>query len=163
MGEFSVKNLNPRDGFIPVVIAACSSIVAPLVLFTIILSEYSVSLTRHDTQTLVTFVISAMILGGSLTIAAYLYCCYPVGARSRLVLGVVSGALVVAYPLVVLLVGDLGTVVSTLGIRVDPKYVAMIVAYGSVPLLFNAFAEYEVSRRKWLESSRLDEAAVSAK
>lgn len=152
MGEFSLKNLDMRNGLVVALIAAGSSIVLPIVLFLAIKSEHLGSLTHHDVLSLDIFVISAVIIGAVVTSAIYLYCGYPAGTKSRLLMGILSGALLAAYSFVALLASGLNSVIQDIGIRLDLKYVAVMVAYGSVPLVFIAAVGYLNSRKEWLES-----------
>jgi len=153
LGEFSARNLKLCGGVPWALIAAISSVALPVALYYGIRGRYAESLTQHDAQVLYAFFLYAVILGAAVTVTIYLYGCYPRGTRSRLLFGTMSGALIVAYAFMVLVTSGLMPVFSDNGIPLDTKYVALMVAYASVPLIFSAGAEYITSRKKWLEST----------
>lgn len=153
MGDFSFDNLRVRDGVKGAVVAASSLVAVPYVLYFVIRDMSAGSLTSHDFQALSAFILYAIILGAAVTVTIYLYGCYPRGSESRLLFGMSSGALIVAYSFIALVMSGLSPVFSDIGIQLDTKYVALMVAYASAPLMFSAVAEFVASRKSWLESA----------
>lgn len=153
MGEFSAKNLKCSGGVLGALMAACPFVAVPVALYTVIRSVYAESLTPQDAEALYAFFLYAVIFGAAVTAAAYVYGCYPRGTRSRLLFGVLSGALIAFYAFMVFVASGLTPVFADYGIPLDTKYFALMVAFVSVPLLFSAGAEYILSRKKWLESA----------
>jgi hypothetical protein len=127
--------------------------VVPYVLFFAIRYLSSESLSSVDLNALTAFARIAILLGTAVTIAIYLWGCYPKGSRSRLFFGLLSATLIVVYSITALGLSGLNPLLSDSGIRIDMKYVALIVAYAAVPLMFEAIVEFAVSRRSWLEST----------
>lgn len=154
MGEFSVKALNVRDGIIGALVAAGSLIAVPFGLSSVIRTKYAGSLTPDDLHALSALVLYAVVFGAAVTATMYLYGCYPKGTKSRMFFGMVSGILIVIYSFMVLVLSGLTPVLMDIGIRLDTKYAALMVAYASVPLVFSAGGDYISSRKKWLESAR---------
>lgn len=152
MGEFSFDNMNVRDGIKGAAAADISLTVVPYVLFFVIKETSAASLTSHDLQVLTLFAQCAILLGTAVTVSIYLYGCYPKGSKSRLLFGMSSGALIIAYSLIALVMSGLTPVLSGIGVPLDMKYVALIVAYASAPLMFSAVAEFVASRGRWLET-----------
>ena len=154
MGEFSAQNLKVSGGVIGALVAACALIVVPFGLYSAIRSMYSGSLTTHDVRALSFFLLSAVTLGVAITVTMYFHGSYPRGSKSRLFFGMTSGTLVVVYSIVVLVLSGLTSVLEDIGLRLDTKYVALMIAYASVPLMISAGGVYISWRKKWQESVR---------
>jgi hypothetical protein len=155
LGEFSAKNLESSGGIAGALIAAILFVAVPVILYAVTRGGYSRLLTPNDAQALDTFFAYALILGTTITVTISLYCGYPKGARSRLFFGTLSGALIIAYAFIVLVMSGLTLIFTDRGIPLDTKYFALMVADASVILILNTAAEYSASRKRWLKSGRL--------
>lgn len=152
MGEFSPKDWRIESGAIVAGIAAGLLVVVPLVLFFLIRSGFSGSLTHHGIQALSLFLLYALILGASISLTLFLYGCYKKGTRSRLLFGVASGALIALYSFLVLVASGLTSALSDIGLHLDTAFAALMVIYASVIVMFSVCGEYLASRRAWQDS-----------
>ena len=152
--EFSLNDLDVKDGCTKAALAAALMIAAPIALSSIVRERFAGSLTPHDLEVLSDFVLYAVIVGLAVTIAAFLYGGYRKGTRSRLSFGIVTGILIVLYSFTVLVAGGLTPVLSDIGLELDMTYVALMISYASVIVVFGAFGDYIESRKKWKASSK---------
>lgn len=157
MGEFSAKNLSVYDGVTTGLAAAGTLIGVPFIISLLLRSRVAGSLPQQDLHSLSTFFLLAVILGVAASIAVCLYDCYPKGTKSRLLFGMLSGALIIVYSFSVLIASGFPRVLSAIGLKLDMIYPALVVTYASVFLMFSFGGEYISSREKWLKKMKAAE------
>ena len=158
MGEFSTKEWKVKDGIKPAAIAAGILIAVPFVLSYLIQRSYSTSLIQSDLRILSDFFLYALILGAAVSVAAFAYGCYQKGTRSRLTFGLVSAALIIIYSYVLLIMSGLNSVFTDIGLHLDTGYLALLVGFASVLVMFSVGGEYIAWRGSWLHSVGIDKA-----
>ena len=133
-------------------VAAGVLIAVPCALSYIVRDRFAESLTSHGDHALSAFLLFALIIGAVVTLTMFLYGCYQKGTRSRLFFGMASGALIIIYSYIVLVVSGLTSALTDIGLRLDTFFAALMVIYASVIMMFSVSGEYIASRRMWQES-----------
>lgn len=144
-GELSMKDLEVKGGVVVAVVAGGLMIALPLVLSLFIRDSFAASLTHDDIQALSAFLLYAVILGAATTLVVFLYGSHRKGTRPRLLLGMASGALIVVYSFVVLVLSGLTSVLWSIGLQLDTAFVALLIAYASAIIMFSVGGEYVAS------------------
>lgn len=148
MGEFSFDNLRLSCGVQWALVVACAFVLLPLALFAIIRALYAEALTSNIAEVLEKLLLYAVLFGGAVSVATYLYGCYPKGTKSRLLFGALSGVIIIVYAFMIFVVSGLSTVLEEGVVPLDTRYFAAMLAFMSVPLFFSAGADYVLSRGK---------------
>lgn len=155
-GEFSLRHLEVRSSIIATVVVAGLLIGVPSIIYFIIQNGSSGSLTPDGSEAMSAFLLYAWIIGAVISFTSFLYGGYQKGTRPRLLLGMASGALIVAYSIVVLIASGIESALSDIGVRLDANFAALTMVYASVVLMFSVGGEYLASRS---ESKKLNGAA----
>lgn len=140
-----MTELDVKGGVVVAAVASGLLIALPLVLASLIRGRYAASLADDDIQALSAFLIYAVILGAAATSVVFLYGSHRKGTRPRLLLGMASGALIVVYSFVVLVLSGLTSVLSSIGLELDTVFAALLVSYASVIVMFSVGGEYLAS------------------
>ena len=147
MGEFSPKNWKVEGGVVTAILAAIFLIALPAVFSYLLRIGFTGHLTANDVHALSVLILYALILGLAVCVAMFLYGCYRKGTRPRLLFGLVSGTLIVAYSFMVLVASGIASVLSNVGFRLDTVFAALMLSYASVVLMFSVLAEHVGANR----------------
>jgi hypothetical protein len=147
VSEFSSKNWKIEGGVAMAMLAAICLIALPAVVSYLLRIGFASDLTTGDIHALSNLILYALIFGLAVCIAMFLYGCYRKGTRPRLVFGLVSGAIIVAYSFVVLVASGLTSVLSSVGFQLDAVFAALMLTYASVVLMFSVLGEHIGAKR----------------
>jgi hypothetical protein len=154
VGELSIKNMRPLEGFVNALLAAGALIGSAVVVYYLVRNWFLGSLTPENTDSLSTFILIAVILGIASSVTVYLYSCYPKGTKCRMIFGMVSALIIVVYSFSVLIASGFSSVLADLGLSLDMIYPALLMTYASVLLMFTVGGEYISSREEWLKKAK---------
>jgi hypothetical protein len=138
-------DMDVRRGVGVAFVTAGLLIAVPFVLSLVVREWNASTLTSHDLHVLSTFVLYAAVLGAAAAGTVYFYVGYKEGTTYRLLFGVASAAIIVAYSVIVVVASGLTSVLVSIGLQLDTTFVALPIAFASVILLFQAGEEYIVS------------------
>lgn len=146
--------MKPLEGGINALLAAGSLIGVAVLFYYFVRNAFSSSLTNENLNSLSTFFLAAVVLGIATSVMVYLHGCYPKGTNCRLVFGLVAGAMIMVYALIVLVASGFSDVLSDIGLRMDMIYPALVIVYVAVYVMFCVAGEYKSSREDWLKKSK---------
>ncbi len=135
--EFDLKNLDRREGAKRGIVVASLLIIVPLLTLYVL-----PSLLGARVDGITPLLLIALALGAPSALVAFLNGAYPKGSWPRAMFGVLLGALLLIYVLLVIPSEGLQTFFSDLGMPIDVERLLLVLAY--VPALFMVLSLLEL-------------------